>query len=61
MIFTYVTSPKIQLKGQQNENAQKFIMSTVQGLLQGKVLTRKIFKLDSWSPGADFFPIGTIN
>ena len=32
-----------------------------QGHLSRKSFTRKIFKLDSWSSGAGFFPIGTIN
>ena len=31
-----------------------------QGHLARKSFARKIFKLDSWSPGAGFFPIGTI-
>ena len=34
---------------------------TAQGHLARKSFARKIFKLDSWSPGACFFPIGTIN
>ena len=32
-----------------------------QGHLARDNLHIKVFKLDSWSPGADFFPIGTIN
>ena len=31
------------------------------GHLARDIFARKIFKLDSWSPGEGFFPIGTIN
>ena len=32
-----------------------------QGHLARKRFARKIFKMDLWSLGASFFPIGTIN
>ena len=35
--------------------------NAVQGYLAKLSFARKIFKLDSWSPGAGVFPIGTIN